>query len=163
MEWKEKVMSFLSSQNITIYGISSAVGVGLDFMYGENHAQVMMLLIILIVMDWLSGIACSIKHQTYQSQWGIQGILRTVMILMFPSAAAMLDSMIGTPGFIFYAMTTGLMYHTLNSIIANIARAGWEKWIPSQILKMLATEIEAKNKRYERQSKEKKENSENIN
>lgn len=140
---------------MTLYGASSAIGVGLDYLYGADHAKIMMLLILMIVMDWVSGIASSIKNKMYRSQWGIQGVLRTLFILMFPAAAALMDNMVGTPGFIFYAITTGLIYHTFNSVVANIARSGWDKWIPKQILNMLQSEIEAKNKRYEKQTKEK--------
>lgn len=125
-------------------GVGAAAAPWIDLLYGEGRMLPIMLLLSTIVMDWITGVAASLKDETYSSEYGRHGILRTVFLLLFPFLANLLDLMLGTPGLLFYAITLGLVYHTWQSLTANAYRAGWEKWIPDIVIKHIESELKAK-------------------
>jgi phage-related holin len=133
-------------------GFISAIGAGagtyLGKIYGGEAAlYIIGALALGIVFDWLSAIAAATKDKSYASQYGIMGVLRTAVILALPVFGKLLDSALGTQGFIFYMLSFGLLYHTLVSMTANFKRAGWDRWIPTWALELIASELEAKLKR----------------
>lgn len=130
--------------NTIVAAAGATIGPILDLLYGSGRISVIMALYAVIVLDWITGIAAAHKDKTYSTEYGIRGILRTLFILAFPSLANLLDTAMGTPGFLFYAVTFGLIYHTYISLTANAARAGWDKWIPQSVLRFVGSEIKAK-------------------
>lgn len=135
--------------NAAVATVGAVFGTLVETVYGSGDERTILIGIyaFFIFMDWISGIAASKKDGTYTSEYGINGILRTLFILCFPAAANMLDYMFHTPGAFFYFVTTALIYHTFNSMTANTVRAGWEKWIPSVLIKSVQSEIENKQSR----------------
>ena len=127
----------------------------IDYFYGEGRNDILAVLIFFIIMDWIAGIAAAQKDHTYSSEYGINGIFRTLFILAFPAGSNLLDRAMGTPGFLFYAITFGLIYHTFQSVIANAYRAGWKRFIPQQAVNFVASEIRAKSERAHKQSRQK--------
>ncbi|WP_138755131.1 phage holin family protein [Paenibacillus sinopodophylli] len=125
-------------------GVGAVAAPWIDLIYGEGRFIPISLLLTAIVMDWITGIAASLRDETYSSEYGRHGILRTIFILAFPFLANLLDMMLGTPGLLFYAITLGLVYHTWQSLTANAYRAGWGKWIPDTIIKHIESELKAK-------------------
>ncbi len=117
---------------------------------GEDRRLLIGVYAFFIFMDWVSGIAASKKDGSYSSEYGINGMLRTLFILCFPAAANMLDYILHTPGVVFYFVTSGLIFHTFNSMTANSVRAGWEKWIPNNVIQFVRSEIENKMNRANR-------------
>lgn len=124
------------------------VGKILSEIYGGKVLYWFMLsLIIAIVIDWITGSKASKKDGSYASAYGIQGIIRTGVMLSFLILAMALDKGFGTKNIILSVFWAGLLYHTLISASANIKRIGWDKWIPTWALDWIASEIEAKAKR----------------
>lgn len=130
--------------NTIVAAFGATVGPVLELFYGSGRTSVILALYAVIILDWVTGIAAAHKDDTFTSDYGIKGILRTIFILAFPALANILDHAMGTPGFLFYAVTFGLIYHTYISLTANAARAGWEKWIPQSVLRFVGSEIKAK-------------------
>ncbi|CDQ41784.1 phage holin family protein [Virgibacillus salexigens] len=116
----------------------------INYFYGDGRGHVIAGLCIIILMDWIAGIVASIKDGTYTSEYGIEGIFRTIVILLIPAASNFLDTMFNTPGFLFYGVSFGLMYHVLQSFTANSVRAKWDRWIPNWVIDFVASEIKAK-------------------
>ncbi|MBR2245617.1 phage holin family protein [Oceanobacillus profundus] len=122
----------------------------INYFYGDGRGHFITALSMIILMDWITGVIASRKDGTYTSEYGIEGIFRTMVILMLPALANFLDKMLGTPGFLFYGITFGLSYHILQSFIANSVRAKWDKWIPNSVIEKAASEIKAKTIRAEK-------------
>lgn len=123
------------------------VGPTIEIFYGGGRDIFIIVLIAVIIGDWISGIAAAHKDDTYSSEYGRAGILRTIFLLWFPVIGNLLDQMIHSPGVLFYAITVGLIYHTFNSMTANTYRAGWDKWIPKKLVRFVSSEIRAKSER----------------
>ncbi|QHZ55831.1 phage holin family protein [Brevibacillus sp. NSP2.1] len=131
-------------------GIAAAIGAVLapifQYFYGTGRTDIMVVLLLCIALDWITGIqAAKKKDKTYSSEYGLSRIPRTLFLLTLPAVANLLDRVMATPGFLFYGVTFGLIYHTWNSLTANAHRAGWP--VPKAIVNMVATEIKAKSER----------------
>lgn len=142
-------MKFLQSlENLWTPANAIAASIGLvltpafHYFYGTGRNDILLLLLIFIGFDWWTGIAAAKKDDTYKSEYGIKRIPRTLFILAFPAFGNMLDRVLGTPGFLFYGVTFGLIYHTWNSMTANAHRAGW--YVPQSVVKFVSSEIKAK-------------------
>ncbi|ENQ3081149.1 phage holin family protein [Bacillus sp. WLY-B-L8] len=129
--------------------ISGGIGAIISFLYGKANMIWIITLIWIVTLDWITGIRAAKKDGTYSSQYGIEGITRTVVLFLLPSFAHMLDMMLKLPDLFFFTITGGLIYHIFNSFAANCARIGWDKWIPARLLQSVASEIEAKIRRSE--------------
>ncbi len=116
----------------------------INYLYGAERTDILVVFIVLIAIDWITGIAAALKDKTYSTEYGISGILRTLFILSFPAIGNMLDRAMETPGFLFYGVTFGLIYHTFHSMTANAVRAGWGRFIPQQVVDFVSSEIKAK-------------------
>ncbi|WJQ80982.1 phage holin family protein [Brevibacillus brevis] len=130
-------------------GIAATAGAFLTpvfhYFYGENRQDVLIVLFLMIVLDWVTGVEASQKNKTYSSDYGLSRIPRTLFLLALPAVANMLDRVMGTPGFLFYGVIFGLLYHTWNSLTANAHRAGWP--VPKSIVNLVGSEIKAKAER----------------
>lgn len=144
------ILDILNVEGLIKPSVAVAAGLGalmtpiLNTLYGEQNLILFYLLIILMVLDWISGIAASQKEGVYSSLYGINGVLRSVFLLCLPIAGNYMDLVIGTSGVIFYAITLGLCYHMWKSMTANSYCAGWERWIPQKVVDYVSSEIEAK-------------------
>jgi phage-related holin len=128
---------------------SGVFGTLMHQIYGGKMNPVFILILFMaIAFDWTGAIAASKKDGSYASQYGIQGVLRTGVMLLLPAWGTLLDKALGT-SFFFFLLTGGLLFHTLISMTANFKRAGWDKWIPTWALDWIASEIEAKIRRSE--------------
>ncbi|MED4581894.1 phage holin family protein [Brevibacillus choshinensis] len=116
------------------------------YFYGIGRVDILVVLLLCISLDWVTGIqAAKKKDKNYSSEYGLSRIPRTLFLLTLPAVANLLDRVMATPGFLFYGVTFGLVYHTWNSLTANAHRAGWP--VPKAIVNMVATEIKAKSER----------------
>jgi phage-related holin len=150
--------NLLTSNNSIAAVISACFGTFVSTVYGvePNRKIAIAILLMLIIMDWISGIAASRKDGTYASQYGINvATLRTIYVLCFPALGNLLDVWLETPGpgIIFLGITGGLIYHYWQSMTANAYRAGWERWIPDRVIKHVEAEIKAKEVRAEKEKK----------
>ncbi|EJQ82486.1 phage holin family protein [Bacillus toyonensis] len=124
--------------------ISGGLGTLVNFMYGKTNLIWIVIFGWIIMLDWITGSRASKLDGTYSSQYGIEGITRTVVLLSLPALAHFFDMALKLPDFFFFMVTGGLIYHIFNSFAANCARIGWEKWIPAWLLESVASEIQAK-------------------
>lgn len=158
MKWDQlvSVAAVVNPKTGLAAGLGASVSVAITSMYGagEGRYEIGVALIALVIMDWITGIAASRKDKTYSSDYGLSGIMRTLFILAFPCLATLLDDALGTPGFLFFGVAFGILYHTWQSMTANAYRAGWEKWIPEAIFKMVESEIQAKANRAAKRKEE---------
>lgn len=133
------------------------VGFVLNLFYGVGNLIWIAILLIVTSLDWISGIAASKKDGTYTSEYGKAGVLRTLVMFLLPVLGNIIDIALGTTmniqgfefGIFFFMLTGGLIYHTLMSAAANFKRAGWERWVPINVLESVASEIQAKAQRAE--------------
>ncbi|MGG4452348.1 phage holin family protein [Brevibacillus porteri] len=112
------------------------------YLYGTNRQDILIVLFFMIALDWITGISAAKKNQSYSSDYGISRIPRTLFLFALPAVGNMLDRVMGTPGFLFYGVTFGLIYHTWTSLTANAHRAGWP--MPKSIENLVGSEIKAK-------------------
>ncbi len=153
----EHIAIFLQSlENVTTPSNGFAVVAGaimapvLTYIYGPGRTDIMVALFLCIVLDWITGISAAKKMgKNYSSEYGLSRIPRTLFLLTIPAVSNLLDRVMGTPGFLFYGVTFGLIYHTWNSLTANAYRAGWP--VPKAVAKLVESEIKAKADRAMRQ------------
>ncbi|PAD69953.1 hypothetical protein CHH83_05985 [Bacillus sp. 7586-K] len=124
--------------------LNSIAGTTLHILFGAQNLIWVGIYAALILADWISGTAAAKKDNSYGSQYGIEGIGRTVFLLLIVAITSWIDKGLETNGILFFFIIGGLIYHTFKSVTANIARAGWEKWIPASMLESLASEIQNK-------------------
>lgn len=104
---------------------------------GEYVKPIMTALFFFILMDWLSGVRAAKKDNTYASIYGIDGIFRTFFIIALPAGGHLLDKIVNSPGIIFGMLAFGVLYHVLQSMTANVIRAGWTTHVPDKVLTWL--------------------------
>lgn len=126
--------------------LASGVGGFLSWLYGGTTYNLMCMsaLILVIAFDWISGSVASKKDGTYASVYGLQGLARTVVMLLLPVFGVLMDNIFSTPNIVFFLFWGGLLYHTLNSMTANFTRAGWDKLIPNWAIDYVSSEIQSK-------------------
>ncbi|WP_036718242.1 phage holin family protein [Paenibacillus harenae] len=121
-----------------------------EFLYGVGEAVFtsMVALTFFILMDWISGTRAAKKDNSYASKYGIDGVSRTLFMLLLPAGGHLLDQVFSLPGILFGALTAGLLYHIIQSMVANSIRAGWGEWLPLSVfealLKWVGSELEKK-------------------
>lgn len=126
---------------------------GFEFLYGNGEAVLGMMaaLLFFLIMDWISGSRAAHKDNSYASRYGIDGIFRSFFMLALPAGGNLLDNVFGLPGVIFGALTAGLLYHIIKSVVANAIRAGWSDylplWVVEPLLNWAKSELESKVKR----------------
>ncbi|NQF16236.1 holin [Brevibacillus sp. HB1.3] len=148
-------MKFLQSlENVSTpaNGLAATVGAFLtpifQYFYGTGRLDILIVFFFMIVLDWITGVTAAKKDQSYSSEYGLARIPRTLFLLALPAVANLLDRVMGTPGFLFYGVTFGLIYHTWTSLTANAHRAGWP--MPKSVEKLVSAEIKAKAERAKR-------------
>ena len=124
--------------------VSGGLGTILSLVYGKANLIWIFILMMIVGLDWITGSRASKLDGTYSSQYGIEGIARTVVLFLLPCLAHMFDIAFKLPDFFFFMVTGGLTYHIFNSFTANCVRVGWDKWIPIWLLESVSSEIQAK-------------------
>ncbi|MEF2243960.1 phage holin family protein [Paenibacillus sp. IITD108] len=139
------------NSNQSIWAVTGAFLLPIfEFMYGSGDTVLyaILLLLLFIAFDWISGTSAAKKDESYGSSYGIDGLKRTLIMLFFPVGGHFIDVIFGLPGVGFGLFTGGLFYHISQSFTANIIRAGWATWLPVSVLewltKMVKSEIDKK-------------------
>lgn len=125
-------------------GISIPFGEITDILLKTTISKWYLVLLIVNMLDWITGTKAARKDGIHTSDYGRTGLSRTVVVLSLPVLAIVLDRIVGENHLIFYYITGGLIVNTWLSFTANVARAGWDKIIPIQVLNFVADEIKAK-------------------
>lgn len=135
--------------------LGSMLAPAFEYMYGAGEAVVgiMVALVFFVIMDWISGVEAAKKDNSYGSRYGLEGLKRTLFILLLPAGGHLLDVILSLPGIIFGALAFGTLYHILQSMTANSIRAGWGDWLPlpvlNWIIERVKSELDKKVKRAE--------------
>ncbi|URN94629.1 MAG: phage holin family protein [Candidatus Pristimantibacillus lignocellulolyticus] len=139
------------NKETAFWGAVGAIAIPVfEFMYGAGEA-VMIAVIALaffIGMDWITGSRAAKKDKSYLSKYGIDGVFRTFFMLLLPAGGHLLDLLFNLPGILFGVLVAGLLYHVINSMVANAIRAGWGDWLPlaalETLLKWVGSEMDKK-------------------
>lgn len=103
--------------------VSAAFGAGVGYLFG-GWSILINLLLILVVVDWLTGwTAAWIKHEL-RSRVGFEGIARKVAIFLVVTIAHFIDSALGGTGYIQDAVIFFYLANELLSVIENMGRMG---------------------------------------
>lgn len=139
--------SLLTPRNGVVGLATGALGPILSKVYGgEMYIWFILVLFFAILFDWIGGSIAAKKDDTYSSAYGLQGIVRTAVLLALPAWGSFIDQIFGT-NFIFFGFWGGVLFHTSISMAANFKRIGWNIWIPTWMIEWVAREIEAKIRR----------------
>lgn len=120
------------------------IGAIMEKLYGKGGTDMMYFLILLLVLDLTTGTAAAKKEGVETSEYGLKGLTRVGVLALLPGAMHYLDSYMDTNGFLFYAITFGIAYHTFKSFTANMVRCGWDRYIPMGLINYLESEIQSK-------------------
>lgn len=103
--------------------VSATVGAGAGYIFG-GWGILVNLLLILVVVDWLTGWAAAwIKHEL-RSRVGFEGIARKVAIFLVVTIAHFIDVALGGTGYIKDAVIFFYLANELLSVIENVGRMG---------------------------------------
>lgn len=99
----------------TQFKVGGAIGGGLgtiiNLLYGKANLIWISIYCWIIMLDWITGSKASKLDGTYSSQYGIEGITRTVVLLSLPVLAHLFDIALKLPDFFFFMVVGGLSYH----------------------------------------------------
>ncbi|MGM7637563.1 phage holin family protein [Bacillus sp. Hm123] len=151
---KEGVTLLTAHPGVGVVGASGLAT--LNFLYGTGITLTAALIFMAVLaLDWIAGLRASKKDGSYASEYGIDGAFRTAFILLTLSLSYRVDLALGLPNVLFFFFIGNFGLHIWKSMTANVVRAGWERWVPIQVLDMVADEIEHKTARAERRKEEK--------
>ncbi|MET3943183.1 toxin secretion/phage lysis holin [Paenibacillus sp. PvP094] len=103
--------------------ISAALGAGTGYLFGGWN-MLIHLLLILVVVDWLTGWAAAwIKHEL-RSRVGFEGIARKAAIFLIVTISHYIDLAWGNTGYIQDAVVFFYIANELLSVIENAGRMG---------------------------------------
>lgn len=120
----------------SIQAALAMVGGALGYFLGGLDGLLIVLLVFMLI-DYITGIMCAIKEGTISSKAGFNGICKKILILVLVGMSNMLDiyvlqtgSMLRTAALFFYISNEGV------SILENAGKLGLP--IPSKIKNVLA-------------------------
>lgn len=152
---QQQTENVVKMDNMLVIAAGAALSPLLTALYGERGTDMMILVMGVLILDLVTGTLAAKKEQIETSEYGLKGIIRIGVISVIPALAHRADLMVGMGNMMFYALTVGIMYHTLKSFGANSVRLGWDKFIPlpvvDYIVGLLETELRSKMARSQEQ------------
>lgn len=124
--------------------VGGTIGAVMEKLYGKGGTDMIYFLLILLALDIVTGTAAAKREGVETSEFGLKGIKRVAVLATLPVLMHFLDNVMETKGFMFYAMTLGISYHTFKSFTANLVRNGWDRYIPMGLINFLESEIQSK-------------------
>ncbi|MDF2606068.1 MAG: holin family protein [Bacillales bacterium] len=116
--------------------------------FSNNHIYLFLLLLLIIGLDFIVGIRIAHKNKMYQSNIGIDAVIRNALILLTVVIGWLIDKILGTGALVFGILTLSLAYHNFQSFVANLYVLGWDKWFPIWLFKLVEVEVDSKIKKY---------------
>jgi toxin secretion/phage lysis holin len=120
MSKKEDLKGIMEKQGI-IEKIYAGLIAVFTFMFG-GMSGILITLIVLIILDYITGILCGIASKTLSSETGAKGIIKKILTLMIVSFAHILDVNIVGSGDVLMTMT--LLFYISNESISLIENCG---------------------------------------
>lgn len=127
MNW----IGFYSAVEIKAGAIMAALWAFLNLVLGGIDAP-MQALAALMVVDFISGVACACKQQKLNSTIGRAGLWKKVAVFFAVALAYALDLAMGTK-LLRGMVISGFAIIEALSILENIDRLGWGKYLPTFI------------------------------
>ena len=119
-------------------GVKFGIAIGgsvFSWIYGD-WSQIFWVLILLVVGDYLSGIAASVVEQNVSSKVGYVGIIKKLGIFLVIAMAHQLDLVFGDTNALRDAAIFFYMANELISVVENAGRIGLP--LPPSITKVIA-------------------------
>lgn len=105
-------------------GVILAAGTAAVYLFG-NTRDLMAMLIVLLVIDWLTGVAAAYMTNTLNSERGLRGMLRKLMVPVAVVVANFVDQAMGTNGPVLASIVAIVLIANEGlSIIENLADCG---------------------------------------
>lgn len=120
---KVDYMRFLFGEQIGLKSVVAAVASAAVFLWGKWDG-LMTILLVLIGIDYLTGVIASIVHKDLSSKVGYIGISRKVLILMMVSVSHQMDLLLGGSELIRNGAIFFYCANELLSITENVGRVG---------------------------------------
>ncbi|MGN0494405.1 MAG: holin family protein [Acutalibacteraceae bacterium] len=122
--------------NDFIKGILAAICTAVGFLFG-NADGLIIALVVLIVMDYISGVIAAVAEKRLSSEIGAKGIAKKVFMLIIVAVANIVDINVIGEGHVLRAVT--VVFYIANeciSLIENAGRLGVP--VPKKLLDVLA-------------------------
>ena len=122
--------------NDIIKGILAAICTAVGFLFGSADGLIIAL-VVLIVMDYISGVMAAVVEKRLSSEIGAKGIAKKVFMLLIVAVANIVDINVIGEGNVLRAVT--VVFYIANeciSLIENAGRLGVP--VPKKLLDVLA-------------------------
>ena len=122
--------------NDIIKGILAAICTAVGFLFGSADGLIIAL-VVLIVMDYISGVMAAVVEKRLSSEIGAKGIAKKVFMLLIVAVANIVDINVIGEGHVLRAVT--VVFYIANeciSLIENAGRLGVP--VPKKLLDVLA-------------------------
>jgi toxin secretion/phage lysis holin len=110
----------MTQKNIaeTVFSVLTAA---VTFLFGKMSG-ILITLIVLIVLDYITGVFCGVATKTLSSQTGAKGIIKKILTLLIVAFAHILDVNIVGGGELLMTMT--ILFYISNESISLIENCG---------------------------------------
>lgn len=122
--------------NDIIKGILAAICTAVGFLFGSADGLIIAL-VVLIVMDYISGVMAAVVEKRLSSEIGAKGIAKKVFMLLIVAVANIVDINVIGEGHVLRAVT--VVFYIANeciSLIENAGRLGVP--VPKKLIDVLA-------------------------
>ncbi len=107
-----------------------------SFLFGVGNEKIMLALLVLVVMDFITGIASAKKAGVpIESRRAVKSAYKVAIYGLLVSAGHLTDGVVPFTAYIVEAITTFLALTELISIIENVGKMGFA--VPAQLLNQL--------------------------
>ncbi|MBS4198626.1 phage holin family protein [Bacillus sp. FJAT-49732] len=141
------------NKSLVLGTITGVVGTFVNVILGAKgfillHAYIAAVLAIIVALDYTVGVRVAKKNNKYESNIGIDAVIRDGIIFAIVAVGWIIDQLLNTGAFVFAILAFSFIYHNLQSFAANIYVLGWDKYFPMWLFRILESEIKAKIKKY---------------
>ncbi|MDF2946128.1 MAG: holin family protein [Bacillales bacterium] len=152
-QMSELVKHMIENKSMIVGIVGGTIGSFFDGLlntasFSNNHIYLFLLLLLIIGLDFVVGIRIAHKNKMYQSNIGIDAVIRNALILLTVVIGWLIDKLLGTGALVFGILSLSLAYHNFQSFVANLYVLGWDKWFPIWLFKLVEVEVDSKIKKY---------------
>lgn len=153
LNFVEVFQKMLVNKSLALGLITGSIGAFIDAMFAIKGFQILHIYIaaalaIVVISDYTVGVRVAKKNGKYESNIGIDAVIRDGLIFAIVAIGWIFDQLLGTGAFVFAVLALSFIYHNLQSFVANLYVLGWDKHFPMWLFKLLESEITAKVKKY---------------
>jgi len=150
-----QLQKIIDNKSLMMGVVTGAIGAFIDSLFKAKgfvlmHMYIALLLIFVLTLDYGVGDRLAKKNKKYQSNIGIDAVIRDGMILLIVAIGWLFDQLLGTGAVVFAILAFAFIYHNLQSFAANIYVLGWDKHFPMWLFRFLESEINAKIEKYKK-------------